>query len=344
MKKIMIYGIAIFLVILLSLFLYNLSTSQNEKTIKIGVSAASYIPNAPIIVAQEKGFFKKHGLKVEIVPFNSGSLVGQTLATGNIDIGSTSIANFLIANAKGAPVKMLATSSLTSLYLFVNPTSNITTFSDLSGKTIGARSNGGAALILGAICEKENIDFKSLKFVEVDQTVRQIALMKTKIVDAIPDDPDQERVYEAAGAAIHQGWEEKGYANISSSPGTTDIAVIEVNTDFMSKNPKAIKSFIDAYIEGHQFIKNNPDEAADLLSQYIVNASNGAMTVSKEDIKRSWDRGSLEYNLWYNPDSLVEISKIAQKIGLITKAPTLEQMLDTRFEEKLNSAQNEIYG
>lgn len=344
MKKIIICGIAIFLVIILGFLLYNsLSTPRTEKVIKIGIGAMTRLPNAPIIIAQEKGFFSKHGLKTEIVLLKSGNEVKQALATGNLDIAGMGMADFLIANAKGAPVKMIVLESLVPLYLYVNPESNITTFNDLNGKIIGTRPNGNAALVLSFVCEKENIDFNSLKFIEVDEAYYQIALMEKKTVDAIPDYPDFEKMMKEAGAVIHKEWEEKGYAKVSS-PGATVAIITAANTDFMSNNPKAIEPFIEAYIEAHQFIKDNPDEAATLLSQYFNKVSDGAMTLSKEEIKKSWESGSLEYVLWYDPDNLVEISKIANKTGLIEKAPTLEEMIDTRFEEKLKSAQSEIYG
>lgn len=344
-KATIIVGGVILLVILLGLFIRKpLISSKEEKVIKIGMSAASYLSNAPIIIAQEKGLFNQYGLKTEIVPLDSGGLVGQTLATGNLDVGSMSMVPFLLASSKNAPVKILAPSSLTPLDLFVNPKSNITSISDLAGKTIGARPNGGAALVLGSVFDKENVDIRSVKFIDVDEAARPIALMESTIVDAVPDDPYQAKVYMEAGAVLHKGWEEKGYSKVSLVPGVNDAAAIAVNTNFASANSKAIEPFIDAFIESQRFIKNNPDEAADLLSKYVNRTSNGAITLSKEEIKTSWESGSLQYLLWSDPNNLVKITEVAKKIGLIERVPTLEEMFDRRFEEKLKSAQDAIYG
>lgn len=346
MKKttIIVAGVIILLVVAGLIIRKPLLSQKDDKVIKIGAGATiAGLPSAPIIIAQEKGFFSKHGLKTEMILLKSGGEVKQALATGSIDVGSMAIADFLIANAKNAPVKMLALESLTSLYLFVNPNSNIATFSDLNNKTIAARPDGSAALVLRFISGKENFDFNSLKFIQLEEIYYPIALMEKKTVDAIPDIPDVEKMMKEAGAVIHRQWEENGYTKVSS-PGATITASIAANTDFMSKNPKAIEPFVEAYIEGHRFIKDNPNEAAALLSQYFNKVSAGAITLSKEEIKKSWEDGNLEYALWYDNNNLVEISEIANKTGLIERAPTLEEMLDTRFQEKLKSAQSEVYG
>ena len=55
-------------------------TSHAGEKLKIGWVFA--MANAPILIAQAKGYFKDEGLDVEIVQFNSGPLVHQALSAG----------------------------------------------------------------------------------------------------------------------------------------------------------------------------------------------------------------------------------------------------------------------
>lgn len=54
-----------------------------QEVVKVG-----YLPlvmSLPTFVAQEKGFFAQEGLKVKLIPFQSGTLIIDALVTGRID-------------------------------------------------------------------------------------------------------------------------------------------------------------------------------------------------------------------------------------------------------------------
>ena len=54
---------------------------------KIRLSYSAVSPSTAFLwIPKEKGFFKKHGLEVEILLIESGSLTSQALASGEIGI------------------------------------------------------------------------------------------------------------------------------------------------------------------------------------------------------------------------------------------------------------------
>lgn len=82
-----------------------------RRQLKVGGLPA--IGNAPVILAQQLGFFADEGLEVEIVAFTSGAEVISPLATGQIDAATTVApsAGLVNAVARGLPVKIVASDS-----------------------------------------------------------------------------------------------------------------------------------------------------------------------------------------------------------------------------------------
>jgi NitT/TauT family transport system substrate-binding protein len=66
---------------------------------------------APLWIADQAGFFKKHGLDVQLVYISSGSVIVPAILSGQVDIANMSSAPALTAWARGAE---LATVGVTS--------------------------------------------------------------------------------------------------------------------------------------------------------------------------------------------------------------------------------------
>jgi NitT/TauT family transport system substrate-binding protein len=82
------------------LIAFAVSGSAQEK-IRLSYSALS--PSTAFLwIPKEKGFFKKHGLDVEILLIESGTLTSQALASGEIGIADNAGAPAIISNASGS--------------------------------------------------------------------------------------------------------------------------------------------------------------------------------------------------------------------------------------------------
>ncbi|MEK6825320.1 MAG: ABC transporter substrate-binding protein [Nanoarchaeota archaeon] len=333
-KELIILWILIVLLATLTL-LYSQFNLSRDSVIRIGYNMESF-NSGPIMIAYEADLFDKHNLKVELVLLKSGREVQQALATGRIDMGSAGATNFFIPISKGAPIKIIAPSTVSPTRIFVRPDGKVKTFNDLVGKSIASRKGESSNLALGYALKKEGISFNAMEFIDIDKNIRPIALIRNKIVDAVVVGKYEEKIYLDYGAIPLEEWDTKGYVN-KSFPRT----VIAVNSNFMNKHKDSIDSFIDAFIESQKFIKDNPDEAAGILAKHLEQGSDGAIKFSTENIKDSWR--DLKYILWNDPDDFLEISKIEKEIGDLDSDLILDQIFDLSFEEKLKNAQNEIY-
>ena len=97
----------------------------------------------PALYAIKAGLFKKHGLDVSIQRAPSGAAALAAIAGNAVDVGGSSMLNFLLAHVKGVPISIVAPLAVyapESLYavLLVKKDAPYKTARDLNGKTIGS--------------------------------------------------------------------------------------------------------------------------------------------------------------------------------------------------------------
>jgi len=320
---------------LTTVFLISILIHQNESPIRIGYVIDS-INHAPVIVASEAGFFEKYGINVEMVPTGSGKETQQAIGAGQIELASSGATNIFIPISKGAPIKIIAPSTVSMMYVFVNPDKNIKTLKELVGKNVATRKGHITNVVFNEALKKGGIDGKNINFIEVDRVLAPIALMNKGIVDAALASVSEAKGFEDSGAVVLEEWKLKDYTGIP-----TPSTVIAVNTDFMTRYPEKIDAFMKAFIDGQKFIKEKPNEAARLISENIYKMSNGSAGISVSEVLNEWK--SIKYILWCDQNLLKDYSLAAFEIGDIEKELSINQLFDPRFEGVLKNAQCEIY-
>src|SRR6478735_11689433 len=83
------------------------SQAQTMKTVKVGTTNLS--SDIGLFLAEKRGYFKDEGLKVELVPFDSGAKMVAPLGAGDLD-ASAGAASAGLYNAvnRGLKLKMVA--------------------------------------------------------------------------------------------------------------------------------------------------------------------------------------------------------------------------------------------
>ncbi len=112
------------------------------KDINLGWSGQGSWTTLPYVVAAERGFFEKEGLKVRLITFRGTNLMLTALLAGEIDYAT--ILPFLTgASARGLPVKILAAVTKSSSYVIISRP-EIESIKGLKGKKVGINSFGSS--------------------------------------------------------------------------------------------------------------------------------------------------------------------------------------------------------
>jgi ABC-type nitrate/sulfonate/bicarbonate transport system substrate-binding protein len=129
------------------------SGGANLTTVTIGTPNAGFSPQGVnYLVASRLGYFKQQGLQVNIVNFGSVQAMQSALATGKIDFATYADTFFGSVYAQHQDLHGMGFYEFAYPFKYgiaVNPSSNVTSMSQLSGQTIGTVSFNQSDYLVG---------------------------------------------------------------------------------------------------------------------------------------------------------------------------------------------------
>jgi ABC-type nitrate/sulfonate/bicarbonate transport system substrate-binding protein len=240
--------------------------AQAQKLQQVRIALSTPTPHmAPLYIGKDKKFYEKYGLDVQLILVNSGSLVAQMFASGELQ---------MTANAPASLVNLAATGEKISFFLGLSNTSpftvvtqpNLRRADDLKGKRIGTARFGGSSHISALIAlEHLKLDLKRDKIVLIQTGVdpdRMVAL-ETKAIDA--------GMLQRVATKVMVG---KGYyplLNMLQAKIPYQNTGLTVKKDYAAANPKVIDGFTRATIEayGYIFKKENKQAVKEVLARNL---------------------------------------------------------------------------
>jgi len=139
------------LIAVLSFAIYIDMASAADK-VRMGVSNYN-ISNLTVGVARTRGFFKQEGIDAEVIRMNP-NVATMALVSADVDY-STLIGSTIVANLKGARVKMVAC-SLDRTPLSLVSRADIKSVKEVNGKTTGVGSYGSTPDIIARMVVKHH--------------------------------------------------------------------------------------------------------------------------------------------------------------------------------------------
>lgn len=218
-------------------------------------------------VAQEEGFFRKHGLEVTFQQVAGGALV-PGLQGGSLQIATLPPTNLLLANEGGLDLVAVAGTSTfeksdQNVGLLVGASAGINDAKDLVGKKLGVPSIGGFLYVMARKwVADQGVDPKQVNFVEVNFPQTADLLKAGSIQAGVSADPFLKRAV-ASGAA-----RPLAYFADSLPPQTTGV-FYGTTRQWAEANPAAIKGFRAAIADAVAFTERNPQAARADLAKYI---------------------------------------------------------------------------
>jgi NitT/TauT family transport system substrate-binding protein len=102
---------------------FALSSATTARADEALDASVGYYPGAlislPALVAKDKKFFEKNGLKVSLVPISNGPAMTSAVASGSVTFVNNSWDNLVVAVDKGLPVRGIAGSTAKVPFAFI---------------------------------------------------------------------------------------------------------------------------------------------------------------------------------------------------------------------------------
>jgi NitT/TauT family transport system substrate-binding protein len=240
-----------------------------------------YLPigeDTPKFVGHDKGVFRKHGLEIELVRFESGPDQGTALLGGSIQIGTVGTPGLIFTAIAGRPLLTFFDNGSNRMGpagyeyytgLVTLDESPIKNFGDLKGKKVAVnvlKSNSEIQTVLQAErWNKEHpgtaVDInKDIQFVILPFGAMPAALQKG-IVDVVS-------LIEPYTTQLSASRKMRVVAPVSYALPNWPIGLGATRTDYARKNVATLRQFRAAWSEAVQWIRDNPDEAKSIMQKY----------------------------------------------------------------------------
>lgn len=135
------------------------ASAKNPQTLTIMLDDVLNPNHAPLIVAEQQGFFKEQGLTVTLMTPHDLVTAQQAVISGKTDVGITYEPKFIEQVDQGIPLIRIGTLIDKPLSCVVAlKDSGIKTLSDLKGKRIAATNNNITNIVLNALLQTPGLN------------------------------------------------------------------------------------------------------------------------------------------------------------------------------------------
>ena len=216
---------------------------------------------APLWVAKETGFFKKHDIDPQVLLIVGGRVISQTMFAGEVQMGVASMAALLQANTAGGDLIYVAYfGSRTDYALFA--TKDITDIKQLRGKRLGIGQFGGGPDFTSRIVLEKNglVPDKDVRIVQmlVPDSGRLAALQAGAIEAILLQAPTSLR-------AISLGFNQLvDYSTVLPFP----LASLATTRSYIRQSPGIVKRIVRAHLDAVRHIFANEEASLRVLAQY----------------------------------------------------------------------------
>jgi len=168
------------------------SSGAEHGVIRVGILAT--VDNAPVKLAEKRGFFHKYGVDVEVTVFRSGPEALTEVAAGKLDICLINYVSFFQAVSKktmdGRVIADAYQATPDSVVLMTRPNAGILTPADLPGKKISVHAPGNInELLLRALLQNNGLDPGSPSYLPIAFPNIQAALNAGEIAAGVMVEP-----------------------------------------------------------------------------------------------------------------------------------------------------------
>lgn len=211
-------------------------------------------------VAEQKGYFKKHGADVKLVWFANYTDSISALSAGQLDANSQTWSDTLGPLAKGLPLKavLVNDNSAGNDALLVGP--KIKSFAELKGKTVALEQYSVSHFVLATALAKNGLKPGDVKITNLSAGDAAAAFIAGRVDAAVVWNPWIDQIVKSG----------KGRALFTSKdmPGLIPDLLVAQDKAIQGKR-KELLGMVKAWFDAEKFIRAQPAEAAKIMSKVV---------------------------------------------------------------------------
>ncbi|HLC27273.1 MAG TPA: ABC transporter substrate-binding protein [bacterium] len=270
-------------------------------------------------VANERGFFKKNGLDVDLTHIPTAQAI-QALIGGKVQFSTTGMEALDAALSGADTVYIMIPIKTFVLSIYGRP--DIAGVKGLVGKTIGATNKGSATDMAGRLVLKQNglTPDVDVKFAYLKELPALVGALKEGMIDAaIITPPNTLR-------ARNLGMKE--LLNIQDLRIPFAQHTIATTRSYIRTQPEAVRRYVRSAMEGLDYTLKNREEALSVMSKYTKTTDAALLKEAYDAYAKAWERNPM-------PSQAAIESLLAASLNPKAKGARWDQFVDDRFVKEV---------
>jgi NitT/TauT family transport system substrate-binding protein len=234
--------------------------------VKLRSAYSQLNPDAvPLWIAQDVGYFKKNGLEVELIFIDGGTKHAQALISKDVQIGYTSGAPIVSADAAGAELVLIAGIVNKPNYDFIVQPS-IKSAADLKGKKIAVSGLSGSSYTAARVALRELFKLdpdKDVTWISIGSEPEREVAMVAKQIDATVVNPDLSVKAKKDGLVVLDSLWGRDIPYQHTALATSKA--------FLKSNPEQVKNYVQSIVQAMGYFRDtaNKADSIKIMSKYL---------------------------------------------------------------------------
>lgn len=306
---------------LLSLLGFGAPAPAGEAALRQATAVYGVIATDPVYlwVAQEKGFFKKNGIEINLTHIPTNQAV-QALVGGKVQFVTAGPQILEAALAGSDTVYIMGPVNSFVLSLYGRP--EINGVKGLAGKTIGATNKGTPTDIAGHIIVKQSglTPDVDVKFAYLKELPALVAALKEGVIDGA--------LIAAPSTLTARNFGLKELLNITALKLPFVQHSIGTTRSYINANPDVVRRFVRGAMEGLDYTRKNRAEVLPILSKYTKITEPAQLNEALDAYDKAWESVPL-------PSRAAIEAVLATSASPKAKGASWSQFVDDRFVKEV---------
>ena len=220
---------------------------------------------APIYMAIENGYFADENIELEQVTVDAAH-VGEAIGADQVDVGMELLGKMLQPIENGLPIKFTTGIHTGCTKLLVPSGSNIKSIADLKGKKIGVPGLADAATVVS----KRSLSAAGIGVTDQNMEVEFSVYSRNDLAQALQNGAvDAIALGDPAASIAEEQYGLTALIDTATDPKYKDeyCCAAFVTSKLAEENPKAAAAFTRAVQKASQWVQENPDETAKIITE-----------------------------------------------------------------------------
>ncbi|MCU0869029.1 MAG: ABC transporter substrate-binding protein [Burkholderiales bacterium] len=298
--------------------------AQAAGSVKLG--STIWIGYAPLYVADQLDLYKKSGVKVTTQMYSDPGLIPAAVTGGAVDVGVITYDQVISAVAKGSTMRVVMPIDYSNGGDAIVTTVDVKSIKDFKGRKVAYNPLSPSDFLLSYALQTNGLTEKDVQPVNMSPENVAAAMASGAIKVGVTYQPSVNEIVQMDG-----GKKFKVIYSSKEAPGLiTDVMVSK--QEFIAKHPELVKAMIQGYIDGLEYMRAKPAEAAKLIGK-VMGISDKEVTEQLQDVynippaefAKVFEKGTATTTLF---GSGPVISKILKAKGEIKTIPKTEDTFD----------------